>query len=81
MTSDKPYGYYVNPILQAVKANDDQRKKITQVVEELQIDDRADTRKKFKEKSNRHFCRGMAKGASAEDLLVAQRELDKFGVR
>lgn len=73
---DKPYGYYVNPILQAVKADDDQRKKITHVVEELRpiIEP---LRKKFKAKQSA-FLSGMATGASAEDLLVAQRELGQI---
>ncbi|MBA3994045.1 MAG: hypothetical protein C0469_11010 [Cyanobacteria bacterium DS2.3.42] len=73
---DKPYGYYVNPILEAVKANDEQRKKITQIVEELRPTIEP-LRKKFKEKQTA-FLSGMATGASAEDLLVAQRELGRI---
>lgn len=73
---DKPYGFYVKPILEAVKANDDQRKKITQIVEELRPTIEP-LRKKFKEKQAA-FLSGMAKGSSAEDLLCAQRELGQI---
>lgn len=73
---DKPYGYYVKPILEAVKANEDQRKKITQIVEELRPTIEP-LRKKFKEKQSA-FLSGMAKGSSAEDLLCAQRELGQI---
>jgi hypothetical protein len=73
---DKPYGYYLNPILEAVKANDDQRKKITQIVEELRPTIEP-LRKKFKEKQSM-FLSGMARGISSEDLLCAQSELGQI---
>ncbi len=73
---EKPYGYYVNPILEAVKANDDQRKKITAIVEDLRPTIEP-LRKKFREKQA-VFLSGMTTGASAEDLLCAQRELSQI---
>ncbi|MCC7530545.1 MAG: hypothetical protein IT342_18620 [Candidatus Melainabacteria bacterium] len=73
---DKPYGYYLKPILEAVKANDDQRKKITQIVEDLRPTIEP-LRKKFREKQSM-FLSGMAKGISAEDLLCAQSELGQI---
>ena len=73
---DKPYGYYTPFILNAVKATDDQRKKITAIVEELRPTIEP-LRKKFKEKQA-VFLGGMATGASAEDLLCAQRELGQI---
>ena len=73
---EKPYGYYVNPILDAVKANDDQRKKITAIVEELRPTIEP-LRKKFREKQST-FLSGMTTGASAEDLLCSQRELSQI---
>jgi len=73
---EKPYGYYVNPILEAVKANDEQRKKIVAIVEEMRPTIEP-LRKKFKEKQIT-FLSGMTTGASAEDLLCAQRELGQI---
>ncbi len=74
--SEKPYGYYTPFILDAVKANEDQRKKITAIVEELRPTIEP-LRKKFKEKQS-VFLTGMSTGASAEDLLCAQRELGQI---
>ena len=73
---DKPYGYHLNPILDAIKANSEQRKKITAILEEMRpmIEP---LRVKFKEKQA-VFLNGMATGASAEDLLCAQRELGQI---
>lgn len=73
---EKPYGYFTPMILDFVKANDDQRKKITAIVEELRPTIEP-LRKKFKAKQT-VFLSGMAKGASAEDLLCAQRELGQI---
>lgn len=73
---ERPYGYYTPMILDAVKANEDQRKKITAIVEELRPTIEP-LRKKFKEKQA-VFLSGMGTGATAEDLLCAQRELGQI---
>lgn len=73
---EKSYGYYTPQILDAVKANQDQRKKITAIVDELRPTIEP-LHKKFKEKQA-VFLSGMATGASAEDLLCAQRELGQI---
>lgn len=74
--SERPYGHFTPMILDTVKANDDQRRKITAIVEELRPTIEP-LRKKFKEKQT-VFLSGMASGASAEDLLCAQRELGQI---
>lgn len=73
---ERPYGYYINPICDAVKATDDQRKKILAISEELRPTIEP-LKKKFVEKQA-VFLSGMATGASAEDLLCAQRELGQI---
>lgn len=73
---ERPYGYFTPFILEAVKANEDQKKKITAIVEELRPTIEP-LRKKFKEKQT-VFLSGMATGATAEDLLCAQRELGQI---
>lgn len=73
---EKPFGYYTTPILDAVNADENQRKKITAIVEELRpvIEP---LKKKFKEKQSA-FLGGMSSGATAEDLLTSQRELGRI---
>lgn len=75
-STERPFGYHLQPILEAIKATPDQRKKISAIVEELRPTIEP-LRKKFKEKQTA-FLNGMTKGVAAEDLLVAQSELGQI---
>jgi hypothetical protein len=48
-STERPFGYHLQPILEAIKASPEQRKKITAIVEELRPTIEP-LRKKFKEK-------------------------------
>lgn len=75
-STERPFGYHLQPILEAIKASPEQRKKITAIVEELRPTIEP-LRKKFKEKQT-SFLNGMTKGIAAEDLLASQSELGQI---
>lgn len=70
------YGSHLEPILQAIRASSDQRKKITDMVEENRPKIEP-LRQKYREKQ-KQFLAAMMSGSSAEDIMAKQEELSSL---
>lgn len=74
--ANAPYGSHLEPILQAVQANTDQRKQITEVVEEFRP--RIQPMKAKYRELQSQFLNSMTTGRPAEEIMLKQEELNEL---
>jgi Spy/CpxP family protein refolding chaperone len=72
----KPYGYHIEPILKKIKANDDQRLKIKNVVQSYRSKIQP-LRDEYKIK-RQEFITVMTGGGASETIMAKQMELSRL---
>lgn len=72
----KPYGYYLNPLLDYIRSNDDQRVKITAIVQSYR--GRLEPLRNQYRQKNQVFLNNVAKGQSSEQIMDEQTQLGRL---